>query len=94
MISFISFELCNRSTNIGATLFQPLHKVSKYIGFDLPILFDLLELNTAHYSKLISEGHYRGDEFTQCRETISEIQEAIQKKTELESPNPGHDFQY
>ena len=71
-------------------ILNPL-QVSKYIGFDLPILFDLLEVNTAHYSKLLSEGHYGGDEFTKCRETISEIQDAIQ--VILDSENSNTSFQ-
>jgi len=70
----------------GNLFLTPL-QVSKYIGFNLPILFDLLELNTSHYSKLLSEGHYRGDEFKKCRETISELQEAIQGILESENAN-------
>ena len=65
--------------------------MSKYIDLELPILLDLLELHTTHYGKLISEGHYGGDEFTECREIIAEIQEAIQAI--LDSQNVRSNFQ-
>ena len=57
--------------------------MQQYIGLDLQILLDLLVKQTNEYGEMCRKGNYTGEEFTQCRQILAELQQAI--KLELEA---------
>ncbi len=54
----------------------------QYIGLDLQILLDLLVKQTNEYGEMSRKGNYTGEEFTQCRQILAELQQAIKLKLE------------
>jgi hypothetical protein len=73
------------------TFFNP--EVSRYIDFELSVLVDLLAKHTTEYSRLIANGQFKGEEYTKCRNTIRELQKAIQLRIQLrkQGNNPAED---
>ena len=54
--------------------------MSNYADFDLPYLLDLLVKHTKEYTKMLSYSNYTVEEFSQCKQTLAEIQAAIHLK--------------
>ena len=55
----------------------------QYIGLEMQTLLDLLVKQTNEYGAMCRKGNYTGEEFTQCRQILAELQQAI--KLELEA---------
>jgi hypothetical protein len=68
-------------------------QVSRYINFELPVLVDLLAKHTTEYSQLIADGQFNSENFVKCRNTIVDIQKAIQLRMKLrkQGKNPAED---
>ena len=54
----------------------------QYIGLELQTLLDLLVKRTNEYGEMIRNGNHNGEEFTQCRQVLAELQQAIKLNLE------------
>jgi hypothetical protein len=54
----------------------------QYIALELQTLLDLLVKQTNEYGAMCRKGNYTGEEFTQCRQILAELQQAIKLKLE------------
>ena len=54
----------------------------QYIGLELQTLLDLLVKRTNEYGKMCRTGNYTGEEITQSRQILAELQQAIKIKLE------------
>jgi hypothetical protein len=63
--------------------------MTEYIDLDLSTLMDMLSKETSAYTRLLTEKQGTEEEFTQCKERIEQIQDAIHQKTAADQ----HDFQ-
>jgi len=54
----------------------------KYIDLDLQVLMDLLVRHTNEYTTMLADKIVNGEEFAQCKRTLSEIQQAAKLKIE------------
>ena len=54
----------------------------KYTDLDLQVLMDLLVMHTNEYTTMLADNIANGEEFAQCKRTLSEIQQAAKLKIE------------
>jgi len=54
----------------------------QFIALELQTLLDLLVKQTNEYGAMCRKGNYTGEEFTQCRQILAELQQAIKLKLE------------
>ena len=65
--------------------------MNEYSEMELSSLIDQLAEQTDLYKKMITEGWGTEDEFSQCREKITLIQEAIMERKRLAGDSGGRD---
>ena len=54
----------------------------QYIDLDLHMLLDLLVKHSKEYTKTLHYNRRSGEEFAQCKRTLTELQQAIKLKIE------------
>jgi len=54
----------------------------QYIDLGLPSLMDLLVKHTAEYTRMLTYGSHSVEEFSQCKQTLAELQQTIKQKLE------------
>ena len=55
--------------------------MSKYNDLELPALMDMLIKYTEDYTRMVTYRVFSVEEFSQCKQTLSEIHKAIKAKT-------------
>jgi len=80
-------------------LFNLWFGMNQYMNLDLQGLVDLLVIHTREYNRIISSGMIGVEEFTQCKQKLAEIHEAIKEIRKIEgdpmeyiSPNFPENF--